>query len=80
MAAVTVVSVYNNVDGSVREDTYVVNIAANGDTLTTSNSAILSVEAFSVAADAIGTTTAGGVVTFVTGGAEAGATVIVKGW
>lgn len=77
MAAVTVTSQRYNVDGSQREQFYVINIASNGDTLATGLKAINNVSCNDTAVSKIAVS--GGTITFTTGGAVTAAIVGVTG-
>lgn len=81
MAAVTVTTQRENVNGSYRERYFIVNIAADADTLATGLHYIVNAVAESQNASntSVGTTISGGTITFQTAGAETGVLVRVTG-
>ena len=81
MAAVTVVSVQDNVAGSYRERYFTINIASSGDTLQTGlhNIVELNTNTTAISLMAPGTGANIGLVTFTTTGAVTGALFSVTG-
>lgn len=78
MAAVTVTKQRTNIDGSYREKTYTINIAANGDTLAVSGMKAINATTSNDTAVTKMTVT-GNSIAFATGGAVTGAMIRVIG-